>query len=100
MGVEPTRTGFADRCLSRSTITPQVETVYNITRLPEMSTALGEKKAKKCKIVRHQPNIANSSGVSSRTEPQGSDSSSFKSPIATRFRNTTFFPTRSHIRLT
>lgn len=22
MGVEPTRTGFADRCLSRSTITP------------------------------------------------------------------------------
>ena len=35
MGVEPTRTGFADRCLSRSTITPCLVGVNTIPRFPE-----------------------------------------------------------------
>ena len=48
----------------------------------------------------HQPKIANSSAVNSRTFPHSSVGSSCRGPIATRFRNNTFFPARSHILLT
>ena len=34
MGVEPTRTGFANRCLSRSTITPLFRKHYYYTPIP------------------------------------------------------------------
>lgn len=44
--------------------------------------------------------ISSSSFVNSRTSPFSSDSSSFKLPIATRFRYVTVLPTLSHIRFT
>ena len=44
--------------------------------------------------------ISSSSFVNSRTSPFSSDLSSFKLPIATRFRYVTVLPTLSHIRFT